>query len=112
MPDLPNGTVTFLFTDIEGSTKFWDQHPEAIRLALARHDVLLQQAVEQYDGHVFKTVGDAFCAAFGKAPDALAAALASQCALHSELWPGALSLRIRMALHTPVCQEEYRGIAP
>jgi predicted ATPase/class 3 adenylate cyclase/Tfp pilus assembly protein PilF len=97
---LPSGTVTFLFTDIEGSTKLWEQHPEAMRTALARHDALLRQAIEDNNGIVFKTVGDAFCAAFATAPDALAAALGSQAALHAEPWPDDLVLRVRMALHT------------
>lgn len=98
--NLPTGTVTFLFTDIEGSTKLWEQHPEAMRTALARHDVLLRQAVEDNSGVVFKTGGDGFCAAFATASDALQAALAAQCALHAEPWPDALALRVRMALHT------------
>src|SRR5712691_6570302 len=70
MADLPTGTVTFLFTDIEGSTRLWEQHPEAMRAALARHDALLRQAIEARGGHVFKTMGDQFCAAFAGAPDA------------------------------------------
>ena len=68
MPERPTGTITFLFTDIEGSTQLWEQSPEAMRLALARHDTLLRQAIEVHGGHVFKTVGDAFCAAFATAP--------------------------------------------
>jgi len=97
---LPSGTVTFLFTDIEGSTKLWEAHPEAMRLALARHDELLRQAIEGNNGIVFKTVGDAFCAAFATAPDALTSALAVQVALHTEPWPEELALRVRIALHT------------
>src|SRR5579864_1571050 len=97
---LPSGTVTFLFTDIEGSTRLWEQHPEAMRSALARHDALLRKAIESHHGHVFKTVGDAFCAAFATAPEALAAALAAQRALASERWPEETTLRARMALHT------------
>ena len=97
---LPTGTVTFLFTDIEGSTRLWEQHPEAMRLALARHDTLLRQAIEVNNGVVFKTIGDAFCAAFATALDALTAALAAQQALHTELWTDTLSLNVRMALHT------------
>src|SRR5947209_7689560 len=81
MGALPTGTITFLFTDIEGSTKLWEQQPDAMRLALARHDALLRVAIERNGGHVFKTIGDAFCAAFAQAPDALAAALTAQRAL-------------------------------
>src|SRR5579872_6308033 len=97
---LPTGTVTFLFTDIEGSTKLWDEHPETMWSALARHDVILRQAIEQNGGVVFKTVGDAFCAAFSTAPDALAAALDAQRTLTAEPWPAETPLRVRMALHT------------
>jgi predicted ATPase/class 3 adenylate cyclase len=100
MPNLPTGTITFLFTDIEGSTELWEEHPEAMRLALARHDALLRIAIEQYDGHVFKTIGDAFCAAFHTAPDALNAALSAQQALIFERGPESAALRVRMALHT------------
>jgi class 3 adenylate cyclase len=98
--NLPSGTVTFLFTDIEGSTTLWDAYPEAMRLALARHDALLREAIEDHNGYVFKTIGDAFCAAFGIAPDALNAALAAQQRLHAEVWPEPIALKVRMALHT------------
>ncbi len=97
---LPVGTVTFLFTDIEGSTKMWEAQPQAMRIALARHDSLLRQSIAQQGGHVFKTGGDAFFAAFGAAPDALAAAFAAQQALHAEAWPDAARIRVRIALHT------------
>ena len=66
---LPSGTVTLLFTDIEGSTRLWETHGAAMRAALARHDALLRRSIEARGGHVFKTVGDAFCAAFATAPD-------------------------------------------
>ena len=69
MSNLPTGTVTFLFTDIEGSTKRWEQYPQAMSVALARHDDILRQAIEANGGYVFKTVGDAFCAAFPTALD-------------------------------------------
>src|SRR6266849_947250 len=80
--DLPTGTVTFLFTDIEGSTRLWEQQPQAMQAALARHDALLRQAIETHGGFVFKTIGDGFCAAFASPEDAVAAALAAQRALH------------------------------
>src|SRR5260370_5562737 len=101
---LPTGTVTFLFTDIEGSTRLWEQHPEAMPLALTRHDLLLRQAIEAHGGHVFKTVGDQFCAAFAAAPQALAAALAAQRALQIEPWTQTGPLRVRVALHTATAQ--------
>ena len=97
--------VTFLFTDIEGSTRLWEQHPDAMRAALARHDALVRQSVAGRHGRVFKTVGDAFCAAFASALDALVAAMAIQAGLHS--WPpGDMPpLRVRMALHTGPAEE-------
>lgn len=97
---LPAGTVTLLFTDIEGSTKLWETHSEAMKRALTRHDSLLREAIAAHDGYVFKTIGDAFCAAFATAPEALAAALTAQLALVQEAWPEPIPLRVRMALHT------------
>jgi class 3 adenylate cyclase len=92
--------VTFLFTDIEGSTALWEQHPQAMPAALARHDALLRQAIAAHGGHTFKTVGDALCAAFAAATDALAAALAAQRALQAEVWEATGPLKVRAALHT------------
>ena len=106
MPDLPTGTVTFLFTDIEGSTTRWEHQREAMQVALARHDAMLRQAIEAHGGHVFKTVGDAFHATFATAPDAVEAALAAQQALRVEAWDaGFEALRVRMALHSGAAQE-------
>ena len=85
MPNPPTGTITFLFTDIEGSTKRWEQYPQAMQHALSRHDALLRSAIEESGGYVFKTIGDAFCAAFSTPRDALNAALASQRALLQQL---------------------------
>src|SRR5437773_11877853 len=78
IPGLPSGTVTFLFTDVEGSTRVWEEHPDAMRPALARHDSVLRAAIESHGGCVFKTVGDAFCAAFPAAASAVEAALLGQ----------------------------------
>src|SRR6187401_3102592 len=64
VPELPTGTVTFLFTDLEGSTRLWEAHPDAMKPALARHDEILREAVEAHDGHVVKTTGDGVHAAF------------------------------------------------
>ncbi len=97
--DLPSGTVTFLFTDIEGSTALWEHQPQAMSAALARHDALMRDAIASRNGWVFRTVGDAFCAAFATAPEALAAAVAVQRGLHAERAEG-LSLKVRMGLHT------------
>ena len=74
----PTGTVTFLFTDIEGSTKLWESHPEVMQIDLVRHDEILRGTIETHGGYVFKTVGDAFCAAFPTTPKALQAALEAQ----------------------------------
>jgi predicted ATPase/class 3 adenylate cyclase len=106
MPTLPTGTVTFLFTDIEGSTTRWEHHSAAMHAALARHDGLLRDAIEVHDGVVFKTVGDAFCAVFTAAPAALEAALTAQRALAAEPWPEELgAVRVRMALHTGTAEQ-------
>jgi class 3 adenylate cyclase len=101
----PTGTVTFLFTDIEGSTKLWERHPEAMQAALARHDEILRGAIEQRGGYVFKTVGDAFCCAFPTATDALEAALDAQRLLLKEQWGESAPLRVRMALHMGAAEE-------
>ncbi|HKG24669.1 MAG TPA: adenylate/guanylate cyclase domain-containing protein [Thermomicrobiales bacterium] len=100
MSELPSGTVTFLFTDIEGSTQRWQQEPSAMAPALARHDRLVREAIESHGGAVFKTVGDAFCAAFADPAEALGAALTAQRSLYGEPWGATGPLRVRMALHT------------
>jgi predicted ATPase/class 3 adenylate cyclase len=105
MAGLPTGTVTFLFTDIEGSTTRWEHQPEAMRLALARHDEILRSAIAEHGGHVVKTMGDAFHAAFSRAPDGLAAAIDAQRRLQSEAWDEVAPLRVRMALHTGAAEE-------
>jgi class 3 adenylate cyclase len=79
----PTGTVTFLFTDIEGSTALWEDNPAAMPYVLARHNGILRGTVEDHAGFVFKTVGDAFCCAFPTAPDAFEAALGAQRALYT-----------------------------
>ena len=107
MGNIPSGTVTFLFTDIEGSTKRWEQYPQQMKAGLQRHDLILHAAIEANGGYVFKTVGDAFCAAFSSPHHALNAALASQRALHNERWPGEIgTVKVRMALHTGVADEQ------
>jgi TolB-like protein/class 3 adenylate cyclase len=99
-PTLPSGTVTFLFTDIEGSTRLWETQREAMTAALTRHDALLRQCIEERGGHIFKTAGDAFCAAFATASSAVEAALAAQRSFRAERWPEQAPIRARMALHT------------
>jgi predicted ATPase/class 3 adenylate cyclase len=102
---LPRGTITFLFTDVEGSTQLWEQHPVAMREALAHHDVLLHRIIQAHGGFIFKTVGDGVHAAFARAPDALDAAIEAQRSLHTQVWGATGSLRVRMALHTGVAEE-------
>src|SRR6266545_718404 len=101
----PTGTVIFLFTDVEGSTQLWEQHAQAMQRALARHDAILNEAITAHGGFVFKTVGDAFCAAFATAPTALTAALVAQRALQAELWGETGPIRGRMALHAGATEE-------
>ncbi|MEO6989951.1 MAG: adenylate/guanylate cyclase domain-containing protein [Candidatus Baltobacteraceae bacterium] len=97
---LPTGTVTFVFSDIEGSTQRWEADPPAMTAALRRHDALVRASVESHGGYVFKTIGDAFCSAFQRAPDALGAALHAQRALGAEDFTAVDGLRIRMSVHT------------
>ena len=122
---LPSGTVTFLFTDIEGSTHLWESYPDAMQAALAQHDALMRAAIESHAGRVFKVVGDAFCAAFATAGDALAAAIAAQRALGqsgpseagaADQNPATprlpVPLLVRMGLHTGPAearQDDYQG---
>jgi predicted ATPase/class 3 adenylate cyclase len=96
---LPTGTVTFLFTDIEGSTPLWEREPEQMRAALARHDAILRAAIAEQGGHVYKVIGDAFQAAFDVPAQAVAAALAAQRGLAGERWPTSVPIRVRMGLH-------------
>ncbi|HKE42786.1 MAG TPA: AAA family ATPase [Casimicrobiaceae bacterium] len=98
--NLPGGSVTFLFTDIEGSTRLIEDHPVAMKVALERHHALLHEAIVARRGQVFKVVGDAFCAVFTHPADALTAALDAQRALHRERWEEIGAVRVRMGLHT------------
>lgn len=99
----PRGTVAFLFTDIEGSTQRWERFPAAMEQALPRHDRRVRDAIEAADGHVFKTVGDAFCAVFEEPRRALEGAIALQRALAAEDWaalgPGFPPLKVRAGIH-------------
>jgi predicted ATPase/class 3 adenylate cyclase len=103
MINLPSGTVTFLFTDIEGSTKLAQQYRDAMPALLARHNQILHQAIEAHNGYVFQVVGDSFAAAFHSASDALHAAADAQRALQNETWTPAL-IRVRMGIHTGAAQ--------
>ncbi len=98
--DVPSGTVTFLFTDIEGSTRLWDEHPDQMADAIARHDLLARAAMKANHGHVFTTAGDSFAVAFSRADDAVAAAVSLQRLLAAEAWPHETPIRVRMGIHT------------
>ena len=110
----PSGTVTFLFTDIEGSTRLWEAEPDVMRPSLARHDAIIRKAIDAHSGYVFSTGGDGFAAAFGRAADAVAAAAEAQAELAAQQWPGGLELRVRMGVHTGESTErdgDYFGSA-
>ena len=110
----PSGTVTFLFTDVEGSTGLWQLSPAPMRGAMARHDELVRTAIAGAGGTVFSTGGDSFAAAFGRADDAIAAAVAMQTALQAEDWPDGVELRVRIGVHTGEADErggDYFGPA-
>lgn len=115
--NLPTGTVTFLFTDIEGSTRLWQETPEAMSVAHARHDTILREAIESNHGYIFQIVGDSFSAAFHNALDGLRAALSAQRALQTELWGDKAAIKVRMGLHTgnaeihPDGSSKYDGYA-
>jgi predicted ATPase/class 3 adenylate cyclase len=109
--DLPVGTVTFMLTDVEGSTRLWESAPEAMGAAVARHYELLDAAIARHGGvrPVEQGEGDSVVAAFTRASDALAAALDVQRAFHCEAWPEGASLRLRIALHTGEAQRRDEG---
>lgn len=105
MADIPVGTVTFLFTDIEGSSTLWEKNPGAMRYALERHHAILNQTIEGNGGFVFKIVGDGFHAAFNAATDGLKAALEIQRSLRDEAWGEIGALLVRIGLHTGLAEQ-------
>jgi serine/threonine protein kinase/class 3 adenylate cyclase len=105
----PTGTVTFLFTDMEGSTSHWQRYRLQMPAVLRRHFEILRSCVESHGGYVFKTVGDACCAAFTDPMEALQAALEAQRALLAERWSSNVPVRVRMALHHGHAAEEREG---
>src|SRR5215218_1621432 len=106
MPELPGGTVTFLLTDVEGSTALWEDAPEAMRAALARHDALFEDTVLAHRGtHIRpRGEGDSRFAVFASAADATAAALAIQRAFVAEPWPTPCPVKVRIGVHTGEAQ--------
>ncbi len=111
---MPEGTVTFLFTDVESSTPLWEQQAAVMAEALARHDELTRAVIDDHDGFVFATAGDSFSAAFARATDAVAAAVDLQRVLAREHWPAATPIRVRVGVHTGEAHErdgDYFGPA-
>ena len=100
LEQLPSGTVTLLFTDVVGSTQLWEEHPHAMREAVARHDEVVRNAIESHGGQVVKMTGDGGLGVFASAHDAIAAAIASQLALGLEPWGATAPHAVRMGIHT------------
>jgi predicted ATPase/class 3 adenylate cyclase len=105
MSSLPSGTITFLFSDIEGSTQKWEHSPELMRPAFSRQELIMRAAMQAHGGYVYKMIGDAFQVAFAAAPPAVEAALEAQRALQAEAWGEIGPIRVRMALHTGITEE-------
>jgi len=100
--DLPSGLITYLFTDVQGSTPMWQQHPQEMKNVMARHDFLLTSAVEINGGTVVRPrgEGDSIFAVFPRAMNAVVAACAAQHLLLREIWPEDIAINVRMAMHT------------
>ena len=112
MTEYPSGTVTFLFTDIEGSTKLAQEYPQLWETLRNRHHEILRSAIESHRGYVFQIIGDAFCAAFHTVGDAVGAATKAQKDLYTENW-GKGPIKVRMGIHTGKAElqkdGEYQG---
>ena len=101
--------VTFLFTDIEGSSKLWEHEPQKMKVALQRHHEILQKAILSNGGEVFQIIGDAFCAAFLTVFSAVTAAVTAQQELHREQWDLPFPIRVRMGIHTGEAEQKLDG---
>ena len=113
MAELPSGTVTFLFSDVEGSTRLLTRLRGRYAEVLAEHQRLLRAAFKEHDGREVHTEGDGFFVAFARARDAIAAAVGAQRALASQRWPEGVDVRVRMGVHTgeaEVQQNDYVGL--
>jgi predicted ATPase/class 3 adenylate cyclase len=108
MTTFPTGTVTFLFTDIEGSTRLAQEHPEQWEALRQRHHAILRSAMDAQQGYIFHIIGDAFCVAFDTARQALSAALQAQASLHTEDW-GDMPIKVRMGIHTGKAEIQDNG---
>jgi predicted ATPase/class 3 adenylate cyclase len=114
MVELPSGTVTFLFTDVEGSTRLWEGHPDVMRAALARHDAILRESVASQRGAIVKSTGDGIHAVFASAHDALECAVTAQRVLSAEAWSDDAPIRVRMGVHSGEAESrdgDYYGSA-
>src|SRR6476659_3363776 len=100
MAALPSGTVTFLFTDLESSTRLWESHPDAMRPVLARHDAILRAAIREHRGVLVKGTGDGVHGAFATADDAIAAAIEIQRQISATTFDIVGTLRVRIGMHT------------
>ena len=112
MKAIPHGTVVFVFTDIEGSTRLWESSPDKMSICLAEHDQIVGESISNSRGHIFKTMGDAFLAAFSSPLDAIEAAINLQTQLHGYPWPDECTIRVRTALHVGAVEirnEDYFG---
>ena len=101
---IPTGVISFLFTDVEGSTRLWESDPDGMAASLAKHDQIMRSVIDANRGHVFSTGGDAFAVAFGSVGAAIAAATTIQLQLLGADWPGP-PIKIRMGIHTGMAQE-------
>ena len=103
---LPSGTLTFLFTEVQDAPRLWDEYPDVMHNAMARHDELFRDAVTSHDGFVLRTTGDGFHAVFATAHDAVTGAVAAQTELLADDWNITGTVRVRMGIHTG--EAEYR----
>src|SRR4051812_27844776 len=113
IPKLPSGTVTFLFSDVEGSTRLLTRWPGRYGEVLGEHQRLLRAAFDEHGGREVHTEGDAFFVAFARAGDAIAAAMSAQRSLASQPWPEGVDVRVRIGVHTgeaEVRDEDYVGL--
>lgn len=105
LDDIPTGTVAFFFTDVEGSTRMWENEPEKMRSALRRHDEIVRSAIESNKGYVFSLAGDQFVASFHDIHAALTGAQDAQRQIAAETWPTESAVRIRIGIHVGVAEE-------
>jgi class 3 adenylate cyclase len=111
MMNRPVGTVTFLFTDVEGSTQSWETHSAETQAALKRHDEIVAREIQAHNGALIleRGEGDSVFAVFARAADAVGAAFEIQCALRAQTWSPDVPIRVRMAIHTGEAGADYRG---